>query len=104
MCQGLGPNKHDEISEIDRRLRELTASARSAGAGRGPGQCGHGRSYAISIYIYIYIYVYIYIYIYIYTRSPLEDPRLFGPSPRKILAATNEKDISDQPSPWRKSS
>ena len=39
-----------------------------------------------------------------YTRSPLEDSRLFGPSPWKILAATNEKDISEQPSPWRTSS
>ena len=38
------------------------------------------------------------------TRSPLEDSRLFGPSPWKILAATNEKDTSEQPSPWRKSS
>ena len=28
----------------------------------------------------------------IYTRSPLEDSRLFGPSPWKILAATNEKE------------
>ena len=26
-----------------------------------------------------------------YTRSPLEDSRLFGPSPWKILAATYEK-------------
>ena len=40
----------------------------------------------------------------LYTRSPLEDSRLFGPSPRKVLAATNEKYISEQPSPWRKSS
>ena len=82
------------------------------------------------IYIYIYIYTNIYIYIYgcilcvmnnrvlfvkqrkqtnhtkhaRYTRSPLEDSRLFGPSPWKILAATNEKNISEQPSPWRKSS
>ena len=34
------------------------------------------------------------------TRSPLEDSRLrlFGPSPWKILAAT------EQPSPWRRSS
>ena len=39
-----------------------------------------------------------------YTRSPLEDFRLFGPSPWKILAATYEKDTSEQPSPWRKSS
>ena len=39
-----------------------------------------------------------------YTRSPLEDSHLFGPSPWKILAATNEEDISEQPSPWRKSS
>ena len=40
----------------------------------------------------------------VYTRSPLEDSRLFGPGPWKVLAATNEKDISVQPSPWRKSS
>ena len=39
-----------------------------------------------------------------YPRSPLQDSRLFGPSPWKILAAINEKDISEQPSPWRKSS
>ena len=39
-----------------------------------------------------------------YTRSPFEDSRLFGPSPWKILATTNEKDISEQTSPWRKSS
>ena len=39
-----------------------------------------------------------------YTRSPLEDSRLFGPSPWKVLAATNEKDASEQLSPWRKSS
>ena len=64
----------------------------------------------IYIYIYIYkskleyLYIYIYIYQYEYTRSPLEDSRLFGPSPWKILAATNKKDISEQPSPWRKSS
>ena len=37
-----------------------------------------------------------------YTRSPLEDSRLFGPSPWKILAATNEQNTSEQPSPWRK--
>ena len=61
------------------------------------------------IYIYIYMCVYIYIYIYIiwrydrrtphakracsYTWFPLEDSRLFGPSPWKILAATIEQDI-----------
>ena len=39
-----------------------------------------------------------------YTRSPLEDSRLFGPSPWNILAATIDKYISEQPSPWRKSS
>ena len=39
-----------------------------------------------------------------YTRSPLEDSHLFGPSPWKILAANNEKNTSEQPSPWRKSS
>ena len=71
----------------------------------------------VCMYIYIYIYVYIhvlYIYIHIYThiqrslklaclrgevvaarseytRSPLEDSRLFGPSPWNILATTYEK-------------
>ena len=39
-----------------------------------------------------------------YTQSPLQDSRLFGPSPWKILATTYEKTISEQPSPWRKSS
>ena len=66
-------------------------------------------TYHIYIYICFYIYIYIYIYIYVeivradrtartegprtggagtaqdYTRSPLEDPHLFGPSPWKIL-------------------
>ena len=36
--------------------------------------------------------------------APQQDSRLFGPSPWKVLAASNEKDISEQPSPWRKSS
>ena len=34
-----------------------------------------------------------------YTRSPLEDSRLFGPSPWKILAATNEKYYLSNPAP-----
>ena len=34
-----------------------------------------------------------------YTRSPLEDSRLFGPSPWKILAATNEKTYLSNPAP-----
>ena len=76
------------------------------------------------IYVYIYIYthiyicvcIYIYIYIYVhggrvklcadyaqspyYTRSPLEDPRLFGPSPWKILAAIYEqKGLLSNPAP-----
>ena len=34
---------------------------------------------------------YCYYYYYYYTRSPLEDSRLFGPSPWKVLAATYEK-------------
>ena len=37
-----------------------------------------------------------------YTWSPLEDFRLFGPSPWKIVAATYEKNTSEQPSPCRK--
>ena len=46
------------------------------------------------VYIRIYIYIYIFMYLFIcsiYNRSPLEDSRLFGPSPWKVLAATNEK-------------
>ena len=70
----------------------------------------------VCIYVYIYIYIqrereiYICIYLFVhvfmlaYTRSPLEDSRLFGPSPWKVLATTYEKTISEQPSPWRKSS
>ena len=38
-----------------------------------------------------------------YTRSPSQDPCLFGPSPWKVLAATYEKKVPEQPSPWRKS-
>ena len=39
-----------------------------------------------------------------YTRSPLQDSRLFGTSPWKILATTYlKKTIPEQPSPWRKS-
>ena len=34
-----------------------------------------------------------------YTRSPLEDSRLFGPSPWKILAAANEKTYLSNPAP-----
>ena len=69
-----------------------------------------------NIYIYIYIYIsiyvlyYIVVYVYItiwdaqqsvrelaehpshsYSRSPLQDSRLFGPSPWKILATTYEQ-------------
>ena len=70
--------------------------------------------YNMCMYIYIYIYVYVYVYIYIYmlprggperagdndtgraagivhylyTRSPLQDSRLFGPRPWKVLATT----------------
>ena len=42
-----------------------------------------------------------------YTRSPLQDSRLFGPRPWKVLATTydktKKKTISEQPRPWRKS-
>ena len=76
------------------------------------------------MYVYVHIYIYIHTLYYTiicmythihtahahlrrsaraYTRSPLEDSRLFGPSPWKILATTYEKRVSKQPSPWRKS-
>ena len=57
----------------------------------------------ISSIIIIHAILYDIILLLYYTRSPLEDSRLFGPSPWKTLAATNEKDISEQPSPWRES-
>ena len=67
----------------------------------------------IYIYIYTYIHAYIYIYIYVivrsrrirklYNRSPLEDFRLFGPRPWKILATYEKKCVPEQPRPWRKS-
>ena len=56
------------------------------------------------IYIYVHTYIYIYIYIYIYThilytegedhgtgyiRPPLEDSRLFGPSPWRYVDQQN---------------
>ena len=41
--------------------------------------------------MYIYIYMHIHTLIIQYTRSPLEDSRLFGPSPWKVLATTYEK-------------
>ena len=34
-----------------------------------------------------------------HTRSPLQDSRLFGPRPWKILAATNEKTYLSNPDP-----
>ena len=51
----------------------------------------------VCIYIYIYIYIYTHMCIYIYsnltkyTRSPLQDSRLVGPRPWKVLAATYEQ-------------
>ena len=83
MCQGLGPKKHDEISEIDRRpdLRSLTPcrNADTAGLQRnvteievemsggllGEGPMASARTWPslTSERIYIYIYMYIYIYI-----------------------------------------
>ena len=76
--------------------------------------------------MYIYIYMFIYLFICLsqclffsggvlfsqtpvgriiclimarYTQSPLEDSRLFGPSPWKTLTTTYEKTIYEQPSP-----
>ena len=47
MCQGLGPNKQDDILEVDRK--------------------GLHVQYIHYTYIYIYIYVHVYIYIYKYS-------------------------------------
>ena len=79
MCQGLGPKKHDEISEIDRRRTGRITTHPD----RSKPSSGHNYVYiylylslslyiyvyiylSLSIYIYIYICIYIYIYMYIY--------------------------------------
>ena len=58
-----------------------------------------------NIYIIIAVvrlnYVCIYIYIYIYIQSPLQDSRLFGPRPWKILATTYEQMGSWATQWWR---
>ena len=65
------------------------------------------RVYYIRVYYIIIYYIVLYyvcVYVCCYTQSPLEDSRLFGPSPWKVLATTyDKKNISEQPSPWRKS-
>ena len=85
MCQGLGPKKHYEISEID-RTRSSVHGIRHAVSCRQREVCGalHSRLTSVceeetppekkargktSSHIYIYIYIYVcmaYIYIYIY--------------------------------------
>ena len=71
MCQGLGPKKHDELSEIDRTLSFCSEvmDALSAACARNStvlAPCA-GLGDANERYVYTYIYIYIYIYIYTYT-------------------------------------
>ena len=70
MCQSLGPKKHDEISEIDRRGAPgaFASPADRAAAGGPAGVYTYLYIYThVCTCIYIYIYIYAYIYIYIYT-------------------------------------
>ena len=69
MCQGLGPKKHDEISEIDRNLKLQ--------APREPAICIY--IYKL-IYIYIYIYIHTHIHIHIHRYTDM-DPRYRCPRP-----------------------
>ena len=98
MCQGLGPKKHDEISEIDRniasrKMEVFLASARYSWCTilaifcsplKKVGSCcwlllQARKEHDLYIYIYIYVYihiqicvcVYICIYIYIYICGEL---------------------------------
>ena len=68
MCQCLGPNKRDEISEIDRMFRASPGGgeARTTRPRAQPGAGTRLRRGATGAYIYIYIYIYIYTYIHIY--------------------------------------
>ena len=80
MCQGLGPKKHDVISEID-RCPFPTAPARRRRRAPGPRvwliiSISHIYiSLALSLSLYIYIYMYMYIYIYIYMAWACQLPR-----------------------------
>ena len=76
-------------------------NARPAGGPRLPGQeSGRSHSYSNSnmntliLYEYYAILYYPHTYSYtimrLYTQSPLQDSRLFGPRPWKVLAATYE--------------
>ena len=89
MCQGLGPNKHDEISEIDCTftlnsllVQKLLVMLRTFAPGRGFfgrvgdwvrigvwNSYGAWRAPMLCICICIYIYIYMCIYIYIYTYT-----------------------------------
>ena len=64
MWQGLGPKKHDEISEIDRMY--LHALAHDLAPKDFVLPYIYIYTYQMYIYIYIYTHVYVYIYIYIY--------------------------------------
>ena len=65
MCQGLGPKKHDETSETNRRRAPLAIRERIASASPAYHIPMYVRT-CVYIYIYIYIYIRMYIYIYIY--------------------------------------
>ena len=62
MCQGLGPRKHDEISEIDRTGPGLAGEPAPRARAGGARQAARPGSYT---YAHVYIYIYICIYLYI---------------------------------------
>ena len=63
MCQGLGPKKHDEISEIDRIDQAASKSTELKEQIQEPRAT---QRYSVYVYVYVYVYVCIYIYIYIH--------------------------------------
>ena len=71
MCQGLGPKKHDEISEIDRGKGGANPTRRAAPRSVEAAANTYMILYvylcvSLSLYIYIYICICVCIYIYIY--------------------------------------
>ena len=78
MCQGLGPKKHDEISEIDHKNDEVGERLRPEAPLAASSTCTIIIIYIIIIIIYTIIiitslslYIYIYIYIYIYREREI---------------------------------
>ena len=66
MCQGLGPQKHDEISEIDRITISMTMTMTMTITITITITITTAMNYWYYVYVCMHIYIYIYICIYIY--------------------------------------